>query len=144
MPRRRSTALVCEMMEEHFDIGRKRMDGAGEALKVQKLVCKRVGARFLETRNDKKVGIALDVRSGLLPLNGLRHLPGDDTSGWYIWAGSEPSQDADFFVPLHAGHLDEVCPDVVKFLGLAPGWRFLKAGDYEDVWYDESIAKIVG
>src|SRR5262249_4805049 len=30
-----------------------------------------------------------------------------------------------FFVPLHVSHLAEWCPAALKFLGLAPGWRFL-------------------
>jgi hypothetical protein len=49
-----------------------------------------------------------------------------DTSGWYIWAGEGgPSDDPDFFVPLHVEHLAEWCPHITKYLGLPPGWRFL-------------------
>ena len=40
------------------------------------------------------------------------------------------SQSDDFFVPLHVAQLHAWCPEVLSFLGLAPGWRFLKAGDY--------------
>jgi hypothetical protein len=83
-----------------------------------------------------KVGIANNVRERLLPLNGLRLPPVDDTSGWYIWAGEEMSEAPDFFVPLHASHLEEWCPQVIRFLGLPPGWRFLTDGEYEDVWED--------
>jgi hypothetical protein len=63
-----------------------------------------------------------------------------DTSGWYIWAGEgSPSSDPDFFVPLHLEHLSEWRPEILKFLGLPPGWRFLTAGKYEDVWYDATL-----
>jgi hypothetical protein len=89
-----------------------------------------------------KVGVAVNVRDGIFPINGLRHPPEIDTTGWYIWAGEELSGDSDFFKPLHVEHLPEWCPEVLKFLGLPPGWRFLIAGDYEDVWYDESLLNI--
>lgn len=83
------------------------------------------------------------MRSGLRPINGLRHPPVGDTSGWYIWAGGEPSSDASFFVPLHISHLDEWCPEILPFLGLAPGWRFLTDLDgYVDVWHDPSLLDI--
>jgi hypothetical protein len=30
----------------------------------------------------------------------------------------------------------------VRFLGLPPGWRFLVAGDYEDVWEEQSLLDV--
>ena len=48
----------------------------------------------------------------------------------------------DYFKPLHVEHLKEWCPEVEKYLGLGPGWRVLIAGEYEDVWYDESLLDI--
>jgi len=30
----------------------------------------------------------------------------------------------------------------MKYLGLAPGWRFLVAPNYEDVWEDYDLLKI--
>ena len=35
---------------------------------------------------------------------------------------------------LHAVHLADHCPSVLPYLGLPPGWRFLIAPGYEDVW----------
>lgn len=86
-----------------------------------------------------KVGIARNVQSGAQPLNALRHRPEQDTSGWYIWAGEEMSDDPDFFVPLHISHLAKWCPNLLPYLGLPPGWRVLLAPGYEDVWFDESL-----
>jgi hypothetical protein len=63
---------------------------------------------------DQKVGIAQSVRSGLLPLNALRHTPEEGTSGWFIWAGAEPSSDPAFFAPLHVSHASEWCPEIVN------------------------------
>jgi hypothetical protein len=55
------------------------------------------------------------------------------------WARTEFSTDLDFFQPMHAKHLRERCPEIIRFLALPPGWRFLVAGDYEDVWWDETL-----
>lgn len=108
----------------------------------QKGVCKKHGAEFLPSPSDLKVGIATNVRDMILPINGFRHPPDVDTTGWYIYAGEELSDDPDFFKPLHVEHIDDWCPEIKKYLGLAPGWRFLIAGDYEDVWFDESLLDI--
>jgi hypothetical protein len=49
------------------------------------------------------------------------------------------ADEATAFLPLHVMHLDEWCPDVMRFLGLPPGWRFLVADGYQDVWDDPSL-----
>jgi hypothetical protein len=76
--------------------------------------------------------------TGLLPLNGLRHPPQGDTCGWYLWNG-DPSMQEDFFKPTHVSHIYEEYPLTRKLLGLAPGFRFLSAGDYLDVWFDPHL-----
>jgi len=83
-------------------------------------------------------GIARDVSPVSRPLHGLRHLPDEGTSGWFLWSGKF-SEASDFFEPIHVAHLESTCPQALKFLGLAPGWRFLIAGDHVDVWYDEKL-----
>jgi hypothetical protein len=105
----------------------------------QRRLCERVGVAFIESPDHLKVGIAKNVLEGLLPINGLRHLPDGDTTGWYIWAGDTLSDAPDFFQPLHVAHLVKWCPMVLKYLGLAPGSRFLITPEYEDVWFDGSL-----
>jgi hypothetical protein len=107
----------------------------------QKEVCLKYGSAFIEAEQNTKVGIALDT-VGSLPLNALRHPPEGDTCGWYIWGGEELPQDPDFFQPLHVSHLKDMCPEIVKYLGLAPGWRVLVSSEYEDVWYDEKLLDV--
>ena len=107
----------------------------------QRQICKKHNVEFCPAPPDSKLGIALNVREGLVPIHGLRHPPERGTCGWYIWAG-EYSEDSDFFVPLHVSHLNEWCSSVEKYLGLPPGWRFLLADDYEDIWYDETLLQI--
>ena len=105
---------------------------------LQKEICKTSGVSYFPTDPDSKLGFAIRTE-GKVPINGLRHPPTGDTSGWYIWCGEEFSQDPDFFAPLHTRHLSERCPEAVRFLGLPPGSRFLAVEDYVDVWFDESL-----
>jgi hypothetical protein len=86
-----------------------------------------------------KLGISRSFSSREFPLNGLRHPAEEGTNGWFLWSGEELSNDPEFFVPLHAAHIDDRCPEIKKFLALPPGWRFLYAPDHEDVWFDESL-----
>lgn len=109
---------------------------------TQKKLCDIYNVEYCPSQDDLKVGIALNVKNGFKPLNGLRHPPEGDTTGWYIWAGEKLSDDPGFFKPLHVKHLIDWCPEVLKFIGLPPGWRFLTTNGYEDVWYDEDLLDI--
>jgi hypothetical protein len=106
---------------------------------VQQKLCARFGAEFYGIDLNQKVGISKNVRDGLVPLNGVRHPPTSDTSGWYIWSGIEQSKDPDFFVPLHGFHLPQWIPIALPYLGLPPGWGFVVAPNYEDVWFDPGL-----
>ena len=61
---------------------------------------------------------------------------------WFLWSGEEPSADPNFFSNVHTHHLMELRPAVLDFLGLPPGYRFLLATDYVDVWYDPSLLNV--
>ncbi len=98
--------------------------------------CMQVGAVVVPSDPTEKLGIALNVRVGVLPVHGLRLPPEGGTCGWYIWAGGEASQDPDFFQPLHVAHVAEWTALVEPYLALPPGWRFLVAPDHEDVWFE--------
>lgn len=110
-----------------------------EIERSQRAICERLSVDFFRSPPSAKLGIALNARGGLLPLNGLRHLPDHGTTGWYIWAGEELSVAPDFFVPLHVKHLVDWCPQAQPYLGLPPGWRFLLGDGYEDLWFDPSL-----
>jgi hypothetical protein len=106
---------------------------------AQNQLCVRVGAPFMGCDLNQKVGISRNVLDGVRPINGLRILPQGDTCGWYIWAGEEWSDAADFFLPIHVHHLEQWAPFVLPYLGLAPGWRFLITEEYEDIWQDPQL-----
>jgi hypothetical protein len=108
----------------------------------QRALCKKYRLPWVEAPDQLKVGIAENVRSGHWPINGLRHPPTGDTTGWYIWAGGEPSDSPEWFKPLHVAHLERWCPSAIPYLGLPPGWRFLIAPGYEDVWEDPTLLEV--
>ena len=106
----------------------------------QQALCARFDAVWTPPSDFDKIGVAATVNSTALPLHGLRHLPANGTSGWYLWTGPEPlSTAADYFLPIHTIHMVDWRPIVVPYLGLPPGWRLLLHDDYEDVWFDESL-----
>ncbi|QOV92480.1 immunity protein Imm33 domain-containing protein [Humisphaera borealis] len=105
----------------------------------QRQICQKYKSEFMAAPLDLKVGISRSVRDGVLPIHGLRIRPAHGTTGWFVWAGGEMLQAPDFFVPLHVEHLQEWCPIIIPFLGLAPGWRFLIADGHEDVWFDGEL-----
>jgi len=112
---------------------------SGIATPAQHELCRRFGVEPVAASPDLKAGVARNVFGSLCPINGLRHPPEGDTTGWFIWAGEQLSDDPGFFEPVHVGHLAELCPKVVPYLALPPGWRFLIAPGNEDVWEDPSL-----
>ena len=110
-------------------------------ISVQLDICKEYNADYLECDTQLISGVADTVREGMVPINGLRHPQENGTTGWYIRAGENLETGDDFFKSMHTTHLIEKCPEVEKYLGLAPGWRFLinPVSKYVDVWYDDSL-----
>jgi hypothetical protein len=91
-------------------------------------ICKRFNTAYEPLDLDSKLGVSANFFSGEFPLNGLRHPAQADTCSWYLWAGEILSEAEDFFRPLHVRHLVEKRSEVVKYLALPAGWRFLVAG----------------
>jgi hypothetical protein len=105
---------------------------------TQRETCLKFGTSYLLSDERLKVGITRIIDRKQFPINGP-HPPEGDTTGWYIWSGEEFPTAGDAFVPLCAFHLNDQCPEIVKYLGMGPGWRFLVAPGYEDVWYDANL-----
>ena len=109
-----------------------------DSIQEQMQMCQKYNADYVPSELHHKIGIAWNVKEKLEPIHGMRIQPVGDTTGWYIWA-DEYSEADDFFVPLHVIHIDDWEPKIKKYLGLAPGWRFVIAEDYEDVWFDDQL-----
>lgn len=69
------------------------------------------------------------------PIYGTRiDLPENGTISWFIHCG-EHADDIDFYQPLHTAHLQELLPQVLDYLALPSGAKFIIDRDgYEDVW----------
>lgn len=106
----------------------------------QQEVCDEYSAKAVECDSTLKAGIAL-ATIGQLPLNALRHPPTATTTGWYVWGG-QLSDDPEFFDAMHAAHLGDHVPELVRYLALPPGWRVLIAPGQVDVWFDQSITEV--
>ncbi|WP_371501650.1 hypothetical protein OG871_32400 [Kitasatospora sp. NBC_00374] len=102
-------------------------------------VCSRFGAEPAPVDGTEILGLAENFSSVVFPINGLRQPAEDGACGWFVWSSEELSDDPDLFVPTPVGHLVTVCPSVLPYLALPPGWRFLIGPGYEDVWYDEQL-----
>ena len=105
-------------------------------LNEQKEICHKYGSEFIPADPFHLIGLADDLTK--VPVHGMRH-PLENSSGWYLWSGGY-REDEDFFKPHHIWHLTDSKPEVLKFLGLPPRYRFLIEGSsYEDVWFDELL-----
>ena len=108
----------------------------------QRETCARFGVNPEALGTRDLAGVADTVLPHVKLIHGLRHPRVGDSSGWYIWGGEEWSSADDFFKPVHVSHLEQLSPPVLRYLALPPGWRFLIADGYEDVWFDEAILKV--
>ncbi|MER7003812.1 hypothetical protein ABT297_12315 [Dactylosporangium sp. NPDC000555] len=77
-----------------------------------------------------------------LPINGLRHPRTEGLSGWYLWSSETFPEADDAFEVHHVRHLTHQCPEIMAYLALPAGWRFLLAPGYEDVWPDDSLLDV--
>ena len=106
----------------------------------QKDICNKVKSDWRPVNPKHKIGISDNLDGE--PIHGLRHPPEKGTTGWYIWTGEYSTAD-NFFKPIHAGHLLHKRPDLIKYLGLQPGYRFLIDNNgHEDIWEDKELLKV--
>lgn len=106
-------------------------------IEKQKDICLKYNSKWNPV--NKKLNIGVSSNLGDDPINGLRHPAEKGTTGWFIWSG-EYAENEDFFHPICAEHLLQIRPEIIKYLGLDIGYRFISdKNGYEDVWYDERL-----
>ncbi|CAN5696657.1 hypothetical protein BH11BAC3_BH11BAC3_23660 [soil metagenome] len=106
-------------------------------IEKQKEICVTHNSSWKPINKKLRVGVSTNLDKD--PIHGLRHSGEERTTGWFIWTG-DYSEDDDFFQPMCAEHLLQIRPEIIKYLGLEVGFRFLADKDgYEDIWYDEKL-----
>jgi hypothetical protein len=120
-------------MSDEFDLTEK-------WLLQQAPVCARYGCELLIPDLELNVGVSRSIldgkwfNNGEWPIYGERFLPTATTNGWYLWTG-ENDGSVDFYVSVHAIHLETWVSDAIPYLGLPAGWSFVIAPGHEDVWF---------
>ncbi len=106
----------------------------------QKEICTTHNSTWKPINKKLNVGVSANLDND--QINGLRHPNEKGTTGWFIWTG-EYSEADNFFQPICAEHLLQKRPDIIKYLGLDIGFRFLAdRNDYEDIWFDENLKNL--
>jgi hypothetical protein len=104
---------------------------------IQQRICRTYGAGFDPPAPRSKLGLAIQTLDRL-PIKGIRLDPTETTCGWYIYAGEEWSDDADFYKPICVEHLTQYCRFALPFICLPPGWGFMTDGKgFIDVWRED-------
>jgi len=109
-------------------------------IESQKETCATNNSQWKPINKKLRVGVSANLDND--PITGLRHPSENGTTGWFIWTGEYSERD-DFFRPMCAEHLLQIRPDIIKYLGLDIGYRFLAdKNGYADIWFDEKLKVI--
>jgi hypothetical protein len=103
----------------------------------QKKICAAHNSKWIPINKKLRLGASASLDKD--PINGLRHPSEKGTTGWFVWTG-DYSEREDFFQPMFAEHLLQTRPDIIRYLALDVGFRFLiDKNGHEDIWYDEKL-----
>ncbi|ANF81759.1 hypothetical protein A3K93_05870 [Acinetobacter sp. NCu2D-2] len=105
-----------------------------ELIAEQKLLCEEVGSAYIEVSGDDVVAVAVNTLEQD-PIVGIRKQPeGEQNVSWFIYGGEQVSNE-EAFETMTVRELQDIIPDVLPYLALEQGFRFMIDGDdYEDVW----------
>ena len=103
-------------------------------IEEQQLLCEEFGSAYVEVSGDDVVAVAVQTLNKD-PIVGLRKkAEGDEQVAWYIYGGELGEDDVNFET-MTVRELQDILPDVLPYLALEEGYRFMiDAEDYEGVW----------
>ena len=110
-----------------------------ELIAEQKLLCEEYDSAYIQVQGDDVVAIAVDSLNQE-PIVGIRKKPEtEENVAWFIYGG-ELGEGQDIFQTMTVRELQDILPEVLPYLALAEGYRFMiDREDYEDVWKEGSI-----
>jgi len=101
-----------------------------ELIAEQKLLCEEVGSAYVEVTGDDVVAVAVHT------LKQDKKPETAENISWYIYGGEPSSEET--FETMTVRELQDIAPEVLPYLALETGFRFMiDADDYEDVWKEE-------
>ncbi|WP_445115933.1 immunity protein Imm33 domain-containing protein [Acinetobacter sp. WZC-1] len=107
-------------------------------IEEQKLVCEEFDSAYIKVSEEDVIALATQTLTRE-PIVGLRKKPADDGVAWFIYGG-ELEEGEDFFETMTVRELEKILPEVVPYLALEEGFRFMiDRDDYEDIWKAEQI-----
>lgn len=103
-------------------------------IEEQKLLCEEFDSAYVVVNADDLVAVAIESLKQD-PIVGIRKLPeAGETVAWYIYGG-ELDLEQDSFETISVAELEKLNPDLIPYLALETGFRFMIDQDeYEDVW----------
>lgn len=108
-----------------------------ELISEQKLLCEEFKSSYIKVSGDDVVAVAVNTLNQE-PIVGIRKKPEpEENVAWFIYGG-EMGEGEDFFETMTVRELQDILPEVLPYLALAEGFRFMiDREDYEDVWKEE-------
>ncbi|MDD2940060.1 MAG: hypothetical protein PHW49_04905 [Acinetobacter harbinensis] len=108
-----------------------------ELISEQKLLCEEFESSYIKVSGDDVVAVAVNTLNQE-PIVGIRKKPEpEENVAWFIYGG-EMGEGEDFFETMTVRELQDILPEVLPYLALAEGFRFMiDREDYEDVWKEE-------
>ena len=85
----------------------------------------------------QKIVISREIYHGA-EVNAVRYPSRDHMTGWFLTSNTY-NGDINSLLVDHLYHLLKARPELAKFLGLPPGFRFYKDKDEEEIWIDSEI-----
>ena len=108
-----------------------------ELISEQKLLFEEFESSYIKVSGDDVVAVAVNTLNQE-PIVGIRKKPeAEENVAWFIYGG-EMGEGEDFFETMTVRELQDILPEVLPYLALAEGFRFMiDREDYEDVWKEE-------
>ncbi len=123
-------------IDKNGEIFNEGVDYALEVVSEQEIICKKFHVQPLFPLFNQKIVISVGVYEGL-DVEAVRYPSPDHMTGW--WLTTELyNGNTDSLNVVHYYHLAFSRPDIIKYLALPFGYRFIKDKEY-DIWFDDNV-----
>ena len=111
-----------------------------EFIEEQKLLCEEFDSAYIKVNADDEVAIAIKTLDQELIVGIRKKVEAGSKVAWYIYGGELEDGEENLFEIVTITQLLEIFPDVLPYLALEEGFRFMiDQDDYEDVWKADAL-----